>query len=337
MAFDGIVMANLTKELSDALTGGYISKIAQTEKDELLFTVKNNRALYRLLLSGQRQPAASLPHGDEQAGPHDGAQFLHAAAQAHRRRKNHRRHAAGTGALHHFTIEHLDEMGDRRRKILIAELMGKHSNLIFCNEEGMIIDSIKHISLQVSSVREVLPGRTYFLPNTAGKQDPLTATEEAIARVLAGLSAPAAKAVYTSFTGISPVMAEEFCHLASIDGRCPAAELTELERIHLAHTIARTMETIREGRFSPVIIYRADEPVEFSSFPLTSFPAEYKQRPFDSISRVLETYYASRSAITRIRQKSSDLRRVVQTALERSQKKYDLQLKQLKDTEKRDR
>ncbi len=337
MAFDGIVMANLTKELSDALTGGYISKIAQTEKDELLFTVKNNRALYRLLLSANASlPLAYLTETNKQ-GPMTAPNFCMLL----------RKHIGGGKIIAvtqpglerciHFTIEHLDEMGDRRRKILIAELMGKHSNLIFCNEEGMIIDSIKHISLQVSSVREVLPGRTYFLPNTADKQDPLTATEETIARVLAGLSVPAAKAVYTSFTGISPVMAEEFCHLASIDGRCPAAELTELERIHLAHTIARTMETIREGRFSPVIIYRADEPVEFSSFPLTSFPAEYEQRPFDSISRVLETYYASRSAITRIRQKSSDLRRVVQTALERSQKKYDLQLKQLKDTEKRDR
>ena len=55
------------------------------------------------------------------------------------------------------------------------------------------------------------------------------------------------------------------------------------------------------------------------------------------MSQVLETYYASRSTITRIRQKSSDLRRIVQTALERNYKKYDLQQKQLKDTEKRDK
>ncbi len=77
--------------------------------------------------------------------------------------------------------------------------------------------------------------------------------------------------------------------------------------------------------------------MEFAALPLTSFPPEYQVEHFDSISKVLETYYASKNVITRIRQKSSDLRRIVQTALERNYKKYDLQQKQLKDTEKRDK
>ena len=63
-------------------------------------------------------------------------------------------------------VEHLDEMGDLRRKFIVIELMGKHSNIIFCDENNVILDSIKHISAQVSSVREVLPGRDYFLPHT---------------------------------------------------------------------------------------------------------------------------------------------------------------------------
>lgn len=42
-------------------------------------------------------------------------------------------------------------------KKLIVEVMGKHSNIIFCDENDHIIDSIKHISAMVSSVREVLP------------------------------------------------------------------------------------------------------------------------------------------------------------------------------------
>ena len=65
-----------------------------------------------------------------------------------------------------FEIEHLNEMGDVCRKYLIIELMGKHSNIIFCDEKDQIIDSIKHISGLVSSVREVLPGRNYFVTNT---------------------------------------------------------------------------------------------------------------------------------------------------------------------------
>ena len=79
-------------------------------------------------------------------------------------------------------------------------------------------------------------------------------------------------------------------------------------------------------------------PAEFASVPLTCFEgAGYESRPIFLYQQLLETYYSGKSVITRIRQKSVDLRRIVQTALERNYKKYDLQLKQLKDTEKRDR
>ena len=92
---------------------------------------------------------------------------------------------------------------------LIVEIMGKHSNIIFCTEDGTIIDSIKHVSAQVSSVREVLPGRTYFIPDTMEKADPLSVTAETFAAILVAKAMPLSKAIYTSFTGISPVTAEE--------------------------------------------------------------------------------------------------------------------------------
>ena len=43
MAFDGIVIASLVHEFNQTIAGGKIAKIAQPEKDELLFTIKNNR------------------------------------------------------------------------------------------------------------------------------------------------------------------------------------------------------------------------------------------------------------------------------------------------------
>ena len=95
------------------------------------------------------------------------------------------------------------------------------------------------------------------------------------------------------------------------------------------------MEDVKEGRFSPAVVYDGDTPVEYASVPLTCYEGKgYRRETFESISTLLENYYASRDTITRIRQKSSDLRRIVQTALERSCKKYDLQLKQLKEYRK---
>ena len=172
MAFDGIVIANLVKEFSDALTGGKIAKITQTERDELLFTIKNFRETKRLLLSVNASlPLAYLTDTNKQ-GPMTAPNFCMLLRKHIGSGRIVSVSQPGLERCIHFEIEHLDEMGDLCRKLLIVELMGKYSNIIFCSPDGTILDSIKHISVQVSSVREVLPGRQYFLPQTVAKQDP---------------------------------------------------------------------------------------------------------------------------------------------------------------------
>ena len=235
-----------------------------------------------------------------------------------------------------FTIEHLNELGDLCTKYLIVEIMGKHSNLIFCQEDNTILDSIKHISANMSSVREVLPGRTWFIPHTQDKKDPLTITEEEFFDFVCTKPMAAAKAIYTSLTGFSPLMAEEVCCRAGIDGGFAVNALEENAKLHLFRTFSYLIEDIKNGAFTPNIVYQGDEPKEFSALKLTQYQ-DLREETYDSISGVLETYYAMKNRITRIRQKSSDLRRVVNTALERNVKKYDLQQKQLKDTDKREK
>ena len=337
MAFDGIVIANLVHDLKHRLEGGKINKIAQPEKDELLLTIKNNRETLRLSLSA----SASLPlvYFTETNKPspltapnfcmllrkHIGTGRIVTVSQP------------GLERIIEFIVEHLDELGDLRRKRLIVELMGKHSNIIFCREDGTILDSIKHISSQVSSVREVLPGRAYFIPQTVEKSDPLSVTDEEFTALMRSAPAPIQKALYQKLTGISPIIGTELCHLASLDGDRSANELSDAELCHLYHRLSLMMEDVKNGRFSPGIIYQGSEPAEFSSVPLSCFEGHgYTTKEFPTISALLDAYYSQKSVLTRIRQKSSDLRRIVQTALERNYKKQDLQLKQLKDTEKRE-
>ena len=336
MAFDGITISNIVKELNDTILNGRIAKIAQPENDELLLTIKPAKGQVRLVISA----SASLPliylSRDNKPSPMTAPNFCMLL----------RKHIANgrivgisqpsLERIIRFEIEHLDELGDLCRKSLIVEIMGKHSNIIFCNEKGMIIDSIKHVSAQMSSVREVLPGREYFIPDTMKKENPLDIPEENFTQELLSKPMPVGKAIYNSFTGISPVVAEEICHLAGIDSSIPASEMSADLLSHLYRQFTYFMEQVTESKFSPAIYYEGNEPKEFSSLPLTHF-SNYQVKSFDSISEVIRTYYSSRDLITRIRQKSSDLRRVVQTALERNRKKYDLQLKQLRDTESRDK
>ncbi|MEE0418873.1 MAG: NFACT RNA binding domain-containing protein [Lachnospiraceae bacterium] len=336
MALDGIVIANMVKELNHTITGGKINKIAQPENDELLLTIKNNKTQYRLLISA----GASLPliyfTEKNKTSPMTAPNFCMLLRKHIGSGRFTRIWQPGLERIIHFEIEHLNELGDLCKKDLVVEIMGKHSNIIFCDDKGMIIDSIKHVSAQMSSVREVLPGREYFIPATQEKADPLTIPEHTFAELVCSKPMPIAKALYTSLTGISPLIAEELCHRSSIESSQSANTLSPLEQTHLFHIFSLLMEDVREGNFSPRIIFDGNEPVDFSSVPLTQY-ADFAAKEFSTISEVLESYYAVKNTITRIRQRSFDLRRIVSTALERNRKKYDLQLKQLKDTEKRDK
>lgn len=336
MAFDGITVAALVQELRDNLTGGRIAKIAQPEPDELLLTIKTPAGQRKLYISA----SASLPliylTDENKLSPMTAPNFCMLL----------RKHI-GNGRITSISqpkleriislhIEHLNELGDLCEKKLIIEIMGKHSNIIFCDDKDMILDSIKHVSAQMSSVREVLPGRTYFIPDTMEKSDPLSVDVSSFMEILRLKPVSLGKAIYTSFTGISPVIAEDICFLAGLDSQLPASELDEDTFLHLFRQFSYYMDDIRGCHFHPCIYYDGTSPKDFGAVALSHF-SNYTKQEFTSISEVLNTYYATKNTLTRIRQKSADLRHVVQTALERNRKKYELQKKQLRDTENREK
>ena len=338
MALDGITIRNICKELRASLTGARISRIAQPEADALLLTLKtNDRQQVRLLLSA----SASLPliytTQKNQASPALAPNFCMLLRKHIGNGRVIRIWQPGLERIIHFEIEHYDEMGDLCRKDLILELMGKHSNLIFCDDKGIIIDSIKHISAQTSSVREVLPGREYFIPVTRQQLDPLTAGEDEFRSMIFSKPLPLSKAIYSSCTGISPVIAEELCHRCGVESAQSALSIPEIEQTHLYHLFSLMMDDVREENFTPCIIFDpSGNPVEFSAIPLTMYN-DYTVKHYDSMGDILEQYYQLRNTVTRIRQKSADLRHITATACDRTRKKLQLQQKQLQDTEKRDK
>lgn len=355
MAFDGLVISNLVYELNNTILNAKISKIAQPENDELLFTLKGTNGQFRLAMSA----SASLPFlyltDNNKPSPMTAPNFCMVLRKHIGNGRITRIYQPHMERIINFEIEHLDEMGDLCTKTLIVELMGKHSNIIFCNADGIIIDSIKRVSAMMSSVREVLPGRTYCIPATQDdKLNPLEVTEEAFMESVMTKPTSITKAIYTSFTGISPVIAAEICYRASIDGDMPVDSLSADGKKHLFNNFTWLMEDVKNHDYCPNIVTRGKEPIDFSCFKLTEYVENhnrgtqsadtalsdtdiYTMKQYDSMSLVLEEYYASKNVYTRIRQKSVDLRKIVSTALDRNRKKFQLQEKQLKDTEKRDK
>ncbi len=261
MALDGITIAALANELKNTLTNGRITKIAQPEKDELLLTIKQsisdgtgNTQRFQKRLAASVNPSLPLLYinDENKQSPMSAPTFC----MVLRKHLNNCRitniSQEGLERVIKIELEHLNEMGDLCRKFLIIELMGKHSNIIFCDDNNKIIDSIKHISLLVSSVREVLPGRDYFIPDTQNKFDPFTITEKEFTDIVLAKPVNIAKALYTSLTGFSPVMSEELIYISSLSGKNSTAELTEMEKLHLYRNFTRIMEQVKEASFKQI-------------------------------------------------------------------------------------
>ena len=350
MAFDGITTACLCKELSDRLTGARIYKIAQTDRDELVLTLKPSAerggGQCRLYLSADASLPLAYFTSKQRQAPLQAPAFCMLLRKHLQNGRILSVTQPGLERILRFTVEHLDEMGDLCRHTLVIELMGKHSNIIFLDDREQIVDSIKHISAMVSSVREVLPGRPYFVPDTRGKRDPLTESEERFDALLRTQQVAPARLLMSTYTGISTQMAEELCQRAHLSNDRSASSMTPQDRESLWHEFHTLMQDVREGRFAPGIYYKKEEtgrrgaPVEYSAVSMriySDFPERFEEVRFSSMSELLETFYAQKNEVTRIRQKSVDLRRIVQTILERDVHKYDLQRKQIRDTEKRDK
>ncbi len=351
MAFDGIFVSALVAELSDKLIGGRIYKIYQPEVDEICLVVKNRteegNTTHRLVISADAGIPLIYLTEKVKENPMVAPNFCMLLRKhiGNGRITDIRQH--GFDRIVEISLEHLDDMGDLCTKKLIVEIMGKHSNIIFVDSEGMIVDSIKHISHMVSSVREVLPGRDYVYPVSGDKVNPLEVDINYFMNHILTKPEPVAKVLYTSMEGISPVAANELCHRAGIDGGTSTSSISLAQKEDLYREFDRVRLDIEDKVYTSCIAYSGYEPKEFGAIALTSY-GELKSgdmpvagvtglKAFDSPSSVIEEYYSKKTVVNRIKQRSIDLRKIVANAIDRTAKKYDLQLKQLKDTEKRDK
>ncbi|MBR1629149.1 MAG: NFACT family protein [Lachnospiraceae bacterium] len=338
MAFDGITIRTLSHELKANLVDGYIRKIVQPEKEELLLAVKTptgnrkiffsaNASLPLLYLTEDTKPALqNAPNFCMLLRKHIGGGRICEVEQITNER------------VVCFTIEHRDELGDRAKKYLYIEIMGRHSNIIFCDSEGTVLDAIKHVSFSTSSVREVLPGRPYFIPRQEGKLDPYAQTPDSLLERLSDSHGKLSLSLQNAYIGLSRITASEMAFRAGVDADAPTDSLTLREKEALSQSFFSLLSIADQGQERACIAFdpETNAPIEFAPFTLSMYQDKHLVS-YDSVSEALSTYYGSKNLVTNIRQKSQDLRKLVSTILERNQKKFYIQQKQMENTKKMDR
>ncbi|WP_317855745.1 Rqc2 family fibronectin-binding protein [Chakrabartyella piscis] len=334
MALDGITTAAMIHELKDLLIGGRIDKIHQPTSDEIRFSVRGMGVQHKVILSANSSNPRIHITESTRDNPMTAPLFCMVM----------RKHIAG-GKIVDIVQPNFDriviikvnasnEMGDMTTKNIILEIMGKHSNLILTDENDKILDSIKRITHEKSSVREILPGKQYEFPPMQDKCNPLLAEKDAFVDLL---KLPEGRklqeALYQSYTGISPVMASEICFRSGLDASTPCGELSLTQKESLFLAFQTTMQEVASGDFTPKIYYHpnSNRVFDFGVLEMQQF-TELPQKEYPSISRLLEGFYLERDTAYHLKQKAHDMRRLVLVNIERCVKKRDIQERTKKDT-----
>ena len=299
MAFDGIVTMAAAKEMRPVIISGKIDKVYQPEADELVFNIHTKRGNVKLYASVN--PAAARIHFIENSlqnppAPLPFCMLLRKHIQGARVTDVAQ---VGSERIIEISLETLNELGFTVSKKLIFEIMGKHSNIVLLDiSSGKIIDCIKHVSIDVNRVRQLLPGIIYKYPPA---QDKIPFKELLPEGSPSVFLPPEAKAIQRTVGGVSPSFAQEMA--APED---PLSFLRSAARI------------IEEGRFCPVV-YSDDKgsPKEFHIIPLSEYEDVCQKKEFDSLSLCLEYYYAHKQSSNKLHQKASDLERSVSSQLDK--------------------
>ena len=340
MPLDGIFVRALTSELSGVLKDARVNKIAQPEKEEILISFKTLSGLKRVLLSG----SASLPFvfltEENKPSPMTAPGFTMLLRKHIGNGRLLDVRQPGLERVIDFCFEAPDEMGDLTEKHLIIELMGKYSNIILTDGSGTILDAVRRVPPSVSSVRTVLPGKPYFIPETQGKRDLLSESPEDFLGQLLPTDT-LEKALSSHYTGISIPSASEMLYGAGLDGSRFVSSLSEEEKEAFGSAVFQWVQKIREADFTPEAVMSGRAPLAFSAMPLPSYAGKedpsISTRRYDSPSALLEQYLSEKNTSVNMRQRSQDLRKILQTLIERASKKLDLQESQMRDTEKKDK
>ena len=337
MAFDGITVSAIKAEIEDKILGGRIDKVYQPEKDEIILGIRSMGQAYKLLLTSNASNPKFHFTQTNPSNPMTPPLFCMVMRKHLQSGKIIKIEQPDFDRILNIYVESLNELGDYSVKKLVLEIMGRHSNIILTDENNTILDCIKHIGHDTSSVREVLPGREYTLPPSQGKINTLELDDNNFKEVLGNNpSFEIQSVIYKNYTGISPIAASEICYRANVNGSTPVEALTDIQKEVIFNEFAQLVEDIKANRFYPEsITNEKGKTIDFSPIEMSQFNG-FEIKKYTSISELIESFYANRDFAYRIGQKTQDLRKLITQNIERCIRKKDIQMQTLRSIKNRD-
>ncbi|MBQ7962348.1 MAG: NFACT family protein [Clostridia bacterium] len=336
MALDGIYLHLLSEELKEVLIGSKVDKIHQTQKTELVFTMRTRNGAYRLLLSASgNAPRLHLTTHQIENPPkppmlcmllrkHLGSATLLDIRQE------------GLDRILRLVFSSVNELGDRVTRTLVIEIMAQYSNIILLDENDIIIDAVKRVDNTKSSVREVLPSLPYELPPKQNKLSIIDDTPEDILTSITSKNTKLNNAILSSMEGMSPVLCREIAfRTAGIDA--VADELSDNQKVKLAFELEMLKNTVLHRTVSPNAVADTEgKLLDFSFVPITQYGSAAQYLSYESLSETLERFYFERERLARTKSKAEDLFKNINNLIERLAKKISNQMAELEECKDRE-
>lgn len=340
MSFDGIMTCAIVNELNNNLLNGKIDKIHQPSPDEILLSVRVGKENKKVLLSSNSSRARVYLTQQKFENPDTPPMFCMLLRKHIQGGTIVSIEQIGLDRIIRLSVRAHDELGNMTIKVLIVEIMGKHSNIILVNEENTIIDSIKRIYGDISSVRQVLPGYPYLALQKQEKLDLRFFSEDDFKKMLQEMD-PATqikKSLFQVFEGVGPLFASEILFQTKLDGNTPIGLISEHQTDQIIETIVRYGKKISTKNFSPYLLLTNSvrpKVVAFYCFPLEQFETKSK-KTMDSISECVENAFRERDTNDKISQTTHEIRKIISSVLHKYQKKLQKQKEEWLESTQRD-
>ena len=333
MAFDAGMLSCVIHELKSVAQGGRIEKIYQPERDEIILQMRTLVGGRRLLINaGSNCPRIGFTSAQRE-NPMQAPMFCMLLRKHLTGACLTEIEQAGFERVVTLTFDTRDEMGFECKKYLVAEVMGKYSNLIFCNEQMKVIAALKTVDFTTSSLRQVLPGMTYELPPAQDKLDPTKTCFEEFSAKFDDFPREKSidKFITSTYLGIATSVAREIA--ARTTGRFDAS-LFEVSAEKLYAEFAKIFEDMSSGAFEPTVVISGGAPVEYSFIRLNYYGNDFEYKSFEYPSEALDLFFASRDREIRVKQRAADILRLLTNAETRLMRKIEAQESELADCEK---
>ena len=331
MALDGLFLFKLTQELNNELQNTRVEKIYQPSKEELVFVMRSRQGAKKLYFNCRADSARV--HLSEQSfiNPSNPPMLCMLLRKKFTSAWLDSITQSGFERILTFNFSALNDFGDRVKLKIICEIMGRYSNIIFVDDNGIILDSVKRVGSNKSSVREILPGKTYSLPPAQDKLGILdNDTKSILARVLENKNSLLSKAILKTIQGISPLRCNETVFKAYGEDKAVYEIENDTEALENAlESLKQTLLSESKG----LILSDEEKQIAFSFAEIEQFGSTCKKKYYDSLSVLLDEYYESRINTVKRTASGGELIKKVAALSDKINRKTALQKKELAQSE----